>query len=241
MLQKLPCTHTKKIEKHTHTETNGVENMLPILSMWNSLSLPPTPSEKKKSYGEIQLLVGPMFSEKTTELQRVIRRYALAKKNTLIFKYAKDDARYGKNCVTHNGHEMEAVSVLTLLPYMDMVRTVSVIGVDEAQFFPDLIPFCREMVELGKIVIAAGLDGTFERKPFSSIMNLIPFCKKVKKLSAICACCGDEAAFTRRLSSEKEVEIIGDITLYHANCEFCFNIPLLNYLELTKVLTVENN
>lgn len=164
-----------------------------------------------------------------------MRRYFRALKPTIVLKYAKDDLRYGKDCVTHDGHSMQATSVSTLMPHLKFVASnYYAVGIDEGQFFPDLVPFCNALVKLGKVVVVAALDGTFERKPFPPVVELIPYCKRVHKLLAICACCGNDAAFTRRLSSRKETEIIGGSELYHANCGDCFDIPLAEYIQVMK-------
>lgn len=186
---------------------------------------------KTFSFGEIRLWIGPMFSEKTTELIRTVRRYSRAGMTTIILKYKKDDQRYGVGCRTHSGISMRATSVDSLLPHLDLVRDHQVVAIDEGQFFSDLVLFCRELVTMGKIVIVAALDGTFERKPFQTIVDLIPLCKKIYKLSAICSCCGEEAAFTRRLTQQKEMEIIGSSELYQAACESCYRMDLTLYLE----------
>lgn len=157
-------------------------------------------------------------------------------------KYAEDDLRFGKDCVTHDGNSMEAFSVHRLMPSIFEVvvdKECQVIGIDEGQFFSDLVPFCQALVKRGKIVVVAALDGTFERKPFPPIVDLIPYCKKVRKLSAICALCGEEAAFTRRLNEEKKVEIIGGSDLYHANCEDCFNLSLEDYLRTIELKEIK--
>jgi len=182
-----------------------------------------------RRYGEIHLYIGPMFGEKTTELQRAINRHKRAKKSTIILKYCKDDQRYGPNSVTHDGNIMEAVSVSQLLPHLEMVKAFSVVGVDEAQFFNDLIPFSMELVTRGKLVIITALDGNFLKEPYYNVLDLIPKCKKVKKLLAVCKLCGEDAAFTRRLSEQMEAEIIGGSELYNANCENCYAMSLSDY------------
>jgi thymidine kinase len=93
------------------------------------------------------------------------------------------------------------------------------------QFFPDLLQFCEQMAEKGKIVIVAALDGTFQRKPFGDVLHLVPIAESVTKLHAVCAFCFRDAAFTKRLGDEKEIEIIGGSDKYVSVCRDCFASP----------------
>ena len=187
-------------------------------------------------FGEIHLYMGPMFSGKTTELQRLVGRYKKAKRNTILFKHETDDLRNGlqHQSVTHDGILMPAYSVKGLNSLIEYMGVYDVIGIDEGQFFGDLVDFCRVMVNRGKIVIVASLDGTYERKPFPITMELIPYCKKVIKLNSVCRLCGEDAAFSRRLSLEKKTELVGGDDMYHANCEFCFNMTFDTYISAFK-------
>jgi thymidine kinase len=100
-----------------------------------------------------------------------------------------------------------------------------VIGIDEAQFFPDIVQGCETLAKTGLTLIVAGLDGTFQRQPFGSLLNLIPLCEKVKKLSAICMGCKRTAGFTSRIDggrNPEEVEVIGGVELYKPVCRECY-------------------
>jgi len=101
-----------------------------------------------------------------------------------------------------------------------------VIGIDEGQFFPDVVSFCEQMANMGKVVIVAALDGTFQRKPFGSILELIPMAEDVTKLTAVCVMCQGSAAFTKRLGEEQEIELIGGEDKYIAVCRSCYHIPI---------------
>jgi hypothetical protein len=96
------------------------------------------------------------------------------------------------------------------------------IGIDEGQFFPDIVPFCEKMANIGKTVIVAALDGTFQRKPFGSVLDLIPLAESVTKLSAVCMLCYNDASFTERLGDELAVEVIGGSDKYLAVCRQCY-------------------
>jgi thymidine kinase len=172
--------------------------------------------------GEIQVIYGPMFSGKSTELLRRIRRYTAARKACVVLKYQRDVRYSAENMSTHDSTSCEAHPCLTLTDASNLVEKVDVIGVDEGQFFPDIVTFCERMANQGKIVIVAALDGTFQREPFGTILGLLPLAESVTKLNAVCQYCNKEAAFTKRLGSETEIEIIGGSESYVAVCRHCF-------------------
>ncbi|EDR25139.1 thymidine kinase, cytosolic, putative [Entamoeba dispar SAW760] len=186
---------------------------------------PVTPqNELEKTYdGSIQLIIGPMFSGKTTELIRLIRRFKYSKKTTVVIKYSKD-TRYGSEdeTMSHDKESWKAIPAMRLMPLLETALGYEVIGIDEGQFFPDLIEFSETCASYGRSVIIAALDGTFQRKPFGQITNLIPLCENVKKLSAICVNCGKKAAFSLRISTEESIEVIGGADKYCAVCRKCF-------------------
>jgi thymidine kinase len=104
-----------------------------------------------------------------------------------------------------------------------VVQAYDVVGIDEGQFFPDLLHFVELWANLGKIVIVAALDGTFQRKPFGNVLSLVPLAESVTKLNSVCMMCYADAPFTRRLTSETEVEVIGGADKYIAVCRACFH------------------
>jgi len=120
-------------------------------------------------------------------------------------------------------HDAFPVAHLADVP-PDIVHRAAVIGIDEGQFFPDLLEWTRDVVSrLGKVVVIAALDGTFQRVPFGNVCALIPFAETVVKLSAVCSSCGADAPFTARISAEEEVEVIGGADKYSAVCRACFD------------------
>ncbi|XP_034045047.1 thymidine kinase, cytosolic [Thalassophryne amazonica] len=180
------------------------------------------PNSPRKARGQIQVIFGPMFSGKSTELMRRVRRFQLAQYNCLLVKYAKD-TRYSESGVaTHDRTMMDAVAASCLTDVRPLALHACVIGIDEGQFFPDTVEFCEEMANLGKTVIVAALDGTFQRKAFGNILNLVPLAESVVKLHAVCMQCYKEAAYTKRLGAEKEVEVIGGVDKYQAVCRKCY-------------------
>ncbi|XP_054391769.2 thymidine kinase, cytosolic isoform X1 [Pongo abelii] len=162
------------------------------------------PSSPSKTRGQIQVILGPMFSGKSTELMRRVRRFQIAQYKCLVIKYAKD-TRYSSSFCTHDRNTMEALPACLLRDVAQEALGVAVIGIDEGQFFPDIVEFCEAMANAGKTVIVAALDGTFQRKPFGAILNLVPLAESVVKLTAVCMECFREAAYTKRLGTEKEV------------------------------------
>lgn len=166
-----------------------------------------------------------MFSGKTTELIRRMKRFQIANHSCLMIKYSKD-IRYSENGVsTHDKQVTAASATADLSSIKQSARKYGVIGIDEGQFFPDIVEFCEEMANEGKLVIVAALDGTFQRKPFGPILNLVPMAESVVKLKAVCMICFKDAAFTKRLGSETEVEVIGGTDKYMAVCRTCYNLP----------------
>jgi len=176
--------------------------------------------------GEIQLIIGPMFSGKSTELIRRIRRYTVAKRKCLVVKYQKDTRYSSESMATHDRQQWMAMPCEKLEDLREIANSCDVIGIDEGQFFQDIISFTEEMANHGKIVIVAALDGTFQRKPFGKICELIPLAESVVKLTAICQGCQNPASFSKRLGDEKEIELIGGSDKYIATCRNCFNDTL---------------
>ncbi|XP_064618002.1 thymidine kinase, cytosolic-like [Liolophura sinensis] len=180
---------------------------------------------EKKPKGQIQIIFGPMFSGKTTELVRRMKRYQLANYKCLVVKYSKDDRYDIDGVATHEGQVLPAVSAMSLMDLCCAAGCHDVIGIDEGQFFPDVVEFCDIMAEMGKTVIVAALDGTFQKKGFGNILNLVPLAESVVKLNAVCMKCFSAASFTKRKGSEKEVEVIGGADKYLAVCRTCFYSP----------------
>jgi thymidine kinase len=182
-----------------------------------------------------------MFSGKSTELARRIRRHKVANRSCLVVKYAKD-TRYEsepgtaeagtdgvddlRGCmITHDRQALVAYPTHLLADVDNVAHSFDVIGVDEGQFFPDVVAFCEKWANEGKTVIVAALDGDFKRTPFGAVLGLVPIAEDVTKLSAVCHGCGGDAAFTARAGAvaTDEVELIGGSDLgYSASCRACF-------------------
>ena len=178
---------------------------------------------KKTHSGSIELFTGPMFAGKTTALIKNIRKYTEEKYKTLIIKYSKD-TRYGDEheAISHDQEKWEALPTMLLMPVANVAMDYEIIGVDEGQFFPDLIEFCEMMASYGKKVLVAALDGTFQRKPFGDIHKLMPLCEQITKLKALCAFCGNKASFSMRTTADESVEVIGGAEMYCSVCRKCY-------------------
>jgi thymidine kinase len=125
-----------------------------------------------------------------------------------MIKYSKDD-RYDKDGIaTHDKTVSSATGTTELKNLTKCASDFGVIGIDEGQFFPDLVEFCEMMADAGKTVIVAALNGTFQRKPFGSVLDLIPLAESVDKLNAVCMICFKDASFTKRITKEQEVTLI---------------------------------
>ena len=167
-----------------------------------------------------------MFSGKSTELIRRLKRYQIARYECLIVKYSRDN-RYNDGdeaIATHDKQTLAAsVSATSLKPLEDKTLDYDVIGIDEGQFFPDVLEFSEAMANAGKIVVVAALDGTFQRKGFDNVLGLVPLAEHVVKLTAICMSCVGDASYTKRTSEDKEVEVIGGADKYMAVCRQCYH------------------
>ena len=144
----------------------------------------------------------------------------------LIVKYTKDQ-RYDENGIaTHCGQTLPAVAADRLVELQERANDYDVIGIDEGKFFPDVVDWCEEMANRGKIVLVAALDGTFQRRPFQDILSLVPLAEEVTKLKAVCMACFKDAAFRKRISEEAGLEVIGGADKYMAVCRQCYYSPI---------------
>ena len=186
--------------------------------------------------GRIILIISGMFSGKSTTLISYIRKYTIAKKKVLTVNFARD-TRYanfvGSSGAYSNGgyivsHDKTSYAVdymcekLSEIPE-ERIHLSDVVIIDEGAFFDDLVEFADSWANRGKIVVVAGLDGTYKREPFPNITNLICKAEEVHKLSAVCTVCGDDAHFTKRIIDSEEAILIGGTDVYEARCRGCFN------------------
>jgi len=181
-------------------------------------------TESTNTYaGFIELIIGPMFSGKSTELMRKVKRYSIAQKKCLTVNYAKDNRYSQDNCIaTHDNQMLRAMKCHTLEELLPIYKDYDVVAIDEGQFFSDIVEKSEIFANAGKTVIVAALDATFQRKPFGRVLELIPMAEKITKLSAVCVVCNSDAFFTQRISEDSQVELIGGNDIYRAVCRKCF-------------------
>lgn len=175
--------------------------------------------------GVLHMIFGPMFSGKSTEGIKRIRKYAVVYGDelTLSVKYSGDN-RYTEDAKvsTHDRTTLPAISCTKLEELGEEWKKYRVIFIDEGQFFEDIKQFVLHALKNQIIIIVAGLDGDYKKDPFpNDWLSLIPYASHVKKLKAICKC-GNAAAFTTRMSSETEQTVIGGSDKYEARCNKCW-------------------
>ena len=178
-----------------------------------------------KNSGWIEVICGSMFSGKTEELIRRIRRAEIAKMNTIIFKPNIDNRYSSNHIVSHNQSKMESILVEDINEILENSTEMDVIGIDEAQFFSnELIPVCRKLAKDNKRVVVAGLDTDFKGIPFGPMPALMCESDFLDKLRAICVKCGNPASFSQRITKDSKQVLIGETDVYEARCRNCFKI-----------------
>ncbi|CAD8124330.1 unnamed protein product [Paramecium sonneborni] len=176
--------------------------------------------------GTISVIYGPMFSGKTSELMRLVKRFTISERKCIVLNYANDNRYSEDQCISsHDKEYLKAIKVCKLNEANEKCKESDVVAIDEGQFFSDIVEFSEKMANLGKIVIVAALDGTFDRKPFHNILNLIPIAERITKLTAVCWFCKREnASFTKRIVQSQEIELIGGDDCYKPACRICFHL-----------------
>tara|TARA_Y200000002_G_scaffold127430_1_gene104944 strand:+ start:1720 stop:2301 length:582 start_codon:yes stop_codon:yes gene_type:complete len=179
--------------------------------------------------GWIEVICGSMFSGKTEELIRRLKRVSFANQKALIFKPVTDD-RYSKNkVVSHDSKEIESISVHSSTEIDPLSKNVDVIAIDEAQFFDEnIVSVCNMLANNGKRVIVAGLDMDFEGKPFGPMPSLMATAEFVTKVHAICTKTGNLANFSHRISKSKDLVLLGERDEYQPLSRAAFNKYLKN-------------
>ncbi|AAM23444.1 thymidine kinase [Caldanaerobacter subterraneus subsp. tengcongensis MB4] len=184
-------------------------------------------------HGFIEVIVGPMFSGKSEELIRRIRRAQIAKQKVQVFKPAIDDRYSIDKVVSHNGSSINAISVTKASEILDLLEEdTQVVAIDEIQFFDhSLVDVVREIADMGKRVICAGLDMDFRGEPFGVTPDIMAIAESVDKLTAICVKCGNPATRTQRLINGKPAKyddpiiLVGAHETYEARCRKCHEVP----------------
>jgi thymidine kinase len=185
-----------------------------------------TPHSTPKDTGWIEVIAGCMFSGKTEELIRRLRRAQIAKQVVKIFK-PKIDQRYSlKEIVSHSEQSLPSLLVESPSEILELSKEAQVVGIDEAQFFSnDLVEICNKLADEGKRVVVAGLDLDYRGIPFEPMPQLLAIAEYITKTLAICVNCGNPADRTQRKIKSSERVIVGASDSYEARCRRCHYIP----------------
>jgi thymidine kinase len=174
--------------------------------------------------GSIEVIVGGMFSGKSEELTRRVRRALIAKFRVQVFKPSIDDRYSETRVVSHSGISVEAEAVPSVARMRSLIGgNTQVVAVDEAQFFDkDLLDLLNELANAGVRVIVAALDMDYLGQPFGWSPHLMAMAEKVDKLRAVCMSCGGEASFSQRIVKGSGQVQVGGVESYQARCRKCF-------------------
>jgi len=189
------------------------------------------PHYKGQRSGWIEVVCGSMFSGKTEELIRRIKRARIANQKLAIFKPATD-VRYSENdVVSHDDNAIPSIAIESSKAILTHVTDENVVGIDEAQFFDlDLPLVCEALARRGTRVIVAGLDMDFRGVPFGPMPHLLAVAEYVTKVHAICPHCGNLATHSYRLSAEQDTVLLGEKDKYEPRCRTCYGMG--NILDL---------
>jgi thymidine kinase len=202
-------------------------------------------SDKKQTKGTLEVVCGSMFSGKSEELIRRLRRATIAQQNVIVFKHAFDNRICDAHVTTHNGNMLKAFTTddIDQIKKHGLHSDATVIGIDEVQFYSSsIIPVIIECINAGKKVIVAGLDCDFRGIPFGPIPALLALADSITKLHAICTLCGKDAHHSQRLvngkpaSFDEPIVKIGAQESYQARCRNCFIINKAPTYEQTENL-----
>ena len=177
--------------------------------------------------GRIEVITGPMFSGKSEELIRRLKRARIARQRVACYK-PDIDLRYHRTSIASHSSQTHEACTVTNVEHLKAalyprLQEIDVIGIDEAQFFDaNIIPLTVELVHLGKRILIAGLDTTFTGDPFGPIPARMAISDEVTKLSAVCMVCGAPAIHTQRLGQSQELVLVGAAGIYEARCRTHF-------------------
>lgn len=181
--------------------------------------------ETQKKSGRIEVICGSMFSGKTEELIRRLKRVRFANQKVEIFKPSVDRRFSSEEVVSHDQHSIPSTSVDSAESILLMANNADVVAIDEAQFFEhNLVRVCQLLANSGIRVIVAGLDMDFQGNPFGPMPDLMAVAEHVVKVHAICVRCGDPAQYSHRLSDSTQLVELGEKDIYEPLCRHCFNL-----------------
>lgn len=176
--------------------------------------------------GWIEVICGSMFSGKTEELIRRLRRAQIARQSVAIFKPVIDTRFSNDHLVSHSQLSIPSVAVHKAREILELGREADVLGIDEAQFYDaSLVDVCQHFADRGRRVIVAGLDQDYRGEPFEPMPQLLAVAEYITKTLAICVVCGNPANRTQRVVRDSERIIVGASEIYEARCRHCFEAP----------------
>lgn len=177
-----------------------------------------------KPHGWIEVICGSMFSGKTEELIRRLRRAEFANQKLLLFKPKLDNRYSEEKVMSHNGATFEAIQLNEAKEVFDHWKKEKVVAIDETQFFDkDIVKVANELANKGVRVICAGLDMDYKGNPFGPMPNLLASAEYITKVHAICMSCGVPAQFSHRKAKNKKQVMLGAKEEYEPLCRFCYN------------------
>jgi len=189
----------------------------------------PTSHDSPQNVGWIEVIAGCMFSGKTEELIRRIRRAQIARQKVAIFKPLIDDRYSADHIVSHTEAKLLSTAVKSSSDILRLAGDAQVVGIDEGQFFDmGIIDVAETLANRGTRVIIAGLDQDYRGKPFEPIPQLLAIAEYITKTLAICVVCGNPADRTQRTTPASERVLVGAKDSYEARCRRCFDPPPLS-------------
>ncbi len=193
------------------------------------------PHFKSQRSGWIEVICGSMFSGKTEELIRRLRRAKIANQNVQIVKPVIDTRYDVEKIVSHNSNKIDSTPIENSKLLLEMVENIDVVGVDEAQFFDlDLPQVCEELATKGVRVIIAGLDMDYKGQPFGPMPHLLSVAEYITKVHAICQHCGNLATHSYRKVIENSTVLLGEKEAYEPRCRTCYNMGNILNLRSTE-------
>lgn len=182
-------------------------------------------SQRDRQVGSIEVICGSMFSGKTEELIRRMKRAQFAKLPVEIFKPAIDIRYAEKEVVSHDSNSIPSTPVEHSSAILLLGGDAKVVGIDEAQFFDEELPnVCIQLANRGVRVIVAGLDMDYQGRPFGPIPNIMAIAEDVYKVHAVCVKCGAPANYSYRISKDENVVLLGEKESYEPRCRHCYYI-----------------
>jgi thymidine kinase len=180
-------------------------------------------TQETRLRGRIEVICGSMFSGKTEELIRRLKRAKFARQRVEIFKPAIDTRYSNEEVVSHDSHAISSTPVDTSASILLFTSEIDVVGIDEAQFFDNgLVDICNELADNGVRVIVAGLDMDFRGRPFGPMPALCAIADEVSKVHAICVKCGQLATFSHRTVQNEKQVLLGETAEYEPLCRTCY-------------------